>query len=189
MYLSATYNLTYIASYALVTSLITHTILFHGPRIYRAIINVKTEPDDIHAKLMRRYPAVPIWWYTVALCLFGGVFAIVAVEVYDTGLPVWAYLVAILLASLYILPSAFIFAMTAQPIAINLIAQLIPGYVFPGQPIPCMVSSDRPFEHRALSIQNQESETSMMQFTNTVRSSSRCLRCRRCRSLRCSCRI
>jgi hypothetical protein len=140
IYLSATYNVTYMAAYALTTAILTHTILFHGPRIYRTLINVKTEADDVHAKLMKDYRTVPPWWYLAVLFIFGGICAIVAIEVFDTGLPVWSYLIALALPALYIIPAALIFAMTSQAVSINLIAQVIPGLLFPGRPIATLVS-------------------------------------------------
>lgn len=139
VYLSATFSMTFILAFALTTAVIVHTILHHGPRIYKAVLNVKVEADDIHGKLMRSYKEVPDWWYLVVFLTFGVLFAILPIELYKTGLPVWGYLISILLPALYVLPAAFIFAMTNQNIAINLIAELIPGYIFPGQPVPCMV--------------------------------------------------
>lgn len=141
-YLSAAFSMTFMLAFALTSALVVHTALHHGPRIYRAVINVKTEADDVHAKLMKHYPEVPDWWFAVLLAVFGIVFGIVCIEVYHTGLPVWGYFLSVLIPAIYILPAAFIFAMTNQLIAVNLIAELIPGYLFPGKPIACMVSHD-----------------------------------------------
>ena len=77
---------------------------------------MRVEADDIHAKLMRNYPEVPDWWYFVAFCVYFSL-AIVAVEVWDTGVPVWALLLSIILPIVYILPSGFIFAMTGQGVS------------------------------------------------------------------------
>ena len=139
VYLPATFNMTYLLSFALLTSAIVHTVLYHGPRVYHAILGTSKEPMDIHMKLMSRYPEAPDWWY-IAVFLFCFATGVIAIEVFDTGLPVWGFLVSILLPFIYFLPAAFIFAMTSQPIAINLVAELIPGYIFPGKPIPGMVS-------------------------------------------------
>lgn len=140
VYLSASFNMTFMLAFALSTGILVHTALYHGPRIYRAIINVKTEADDIHMKLMRQYPEVPDWWFAVLFVVCFAL-AVIAMEVWHTGLPVWGYLIAIILPFIYTIPAAFIYAMTAQAIAINLLAELIPGYIFAGQPIPGMVSS------------------------------------------------
>lgn len=138
IYLSASYCVTYMVAFALSTALLVHTALYHGPRIYRAILNIKTEADDIHYKLMKMYPEVPDWWF-LALFAVVFVFAVVSIEVYHTELPVWGYLISVLLPFIYIIPTAFIYAMTSQQITINLLAELIPGYIFQGQPLPGMV--------------------------------------------------
>lgn len=78
------------------------------------------EADDIHAKLMRNYPEVPDWWYVISFCVFFSL-AIVAVEVWNTGVPVWALLLSIILPIVYILPSGFIFAMTGQGVSFFLL--------------------------------------------------------------------
>ncbi|WVQ85592.1 OPT family small oligopeptide transporter [Cryptococcus sp. DSM 104549] len=138
VYLSASFSMTFMVAFALSTALIVHTALYHGPRIYRAVRNVKTEADDIHMKLMNKYPEVPDWWFLV-LFVMVFVFAVVSIEVFHTGLPVWGYLISVLLPFIYVIPAAFIYAMTSQQIAINLLAELIPGFIFQGQPIPSMI--------------------------------------------------
>ncbi|KAK8865665.1 OPT family small oligopeptide transporter [Kwoniella newhampshirensis] len=138
VYLSATFSMTFMLAFALATSLLVHTALYHGPRLWRSVRNIKTEADDIHMKLMRQYPEVPDWWYA-SLLVFVLVIGIVCIEVFHTGLPVWGYLISILLPFVYFIPAAFVFAMTSQQIAINLLAELIPGFVFQGQPIPSMI--------------------------------------------------
>lgn len=139
VYLSASFNMTFMLAFAISTGILVHTALYHGPRIYRAIVNVRAEPDDIHMKLIRQYPEVPEWWFAVLLLICFTI-AVIAIEVWHTGFPVWAYIIAILISFLYTVPAAFIYAMTGQSLAINLLAELIPGYIFPGQPIPGMVS-------------------------------------------------
>jgi len=140
IYLSASFNMTFMLAFALSTGILVHTALHHGPRIYRAIVNVKTEADDIHMKLMRQYPEVPDWWY-LALFVTCFMLSVICIEVFKTGLPVWGYVISIILPFIYVIPAAFIYAMTAQTVAINLLAELIPGYIFMGKPIPGMVSS------------------------------------------------
>ena len=150
IYLSATYSMTFMLSFALSTGIIVHTLLYHRARIYRAIVNVRTEADDIHLKLMRQYPEVPDWWYLLLLA-FCVICSIVSLEVYHAGLPIWGYGLSILLPLLYLIPSAIIFAMTGQLIALNLLSELIPGYLFQGRPIPTMVSSYLALEEKLTS--------------------------------------
>ncbi|ORX35494.1 OPT oligopeptide transporter protein-domain-containing protein [Kockovaella imperatae] len=137
-YLSASYSVTFTAAFALSTAIVVHTILYHGPRIYRSVLNVRTEVEDIHMKLMRQYPEVPDWWY-LALFLVCFALTVTGLEVFNTGMPVWGYILALLVPLFYTLPAAFIYAMTSQTIAINLVAELIPGYLFEGKPLPTMI--------------------------------------------------
>lgn len=60
-------------------------------------------------------------------------------QVWDTGLPIWGLILALMLPVLYILPSGFIFAMTGQQIGTNLTSETIAGYVLPGKAFPNMI--------------------------------------------------
>ena len=80
LYLSATYAMTYLLAFALSTSVLVHTALYHGQSLMNGMKKIKVERDDIHAKLMRNYPEVPEWWYISAFCFFFCV-AVIAVEV------------------------------------------------------------------------------------------------------------
>ena len=80
LYLSATYALTYLLSFALSTSALVHTALYHGKSLIDGLRKMRVETDDIHAKLMRNYREVPDWWYFMVFCFFFCV-AVIAVEV------------------------------------------------------------------------------------------------------------
>ena len=132
--------MTYTVAYALTTAMLVHTALWHGPRLWRGFRQQQVEAPDIHAKLMREYEPVPSWWYSaIFLVLFA--LSIVCVQVFDTDLPVWGLIIAILLPVIYFLPAAFIYASTAQIMTLNLIAQLVPGFAIAGRPVAVMVST------------------------------------------------
>jgi hypothetical protein len=61
LYISASFMMTYMLIIALATCAIVHTMLHHGPKIIKALKGDDVEEDDIHAKLMRAYPEVPMW--------------------------------------------------------------------------------------------------------------------------------
>lgn len=63
LFLSTTFAISYGLSFAAIASLIVYTYLHHGPMIWNQWKNSKTENDDIHMKLMRKYPEAPTWWY------------------------------------------------------------------------------------------------------------------------------
>jgi OPT family oligopeptide transporter len=117
LYLSATYAMTYMLAFALSTAVLVHTALYHGPLLINGMKRIKIEKDDIHAKLMRNYPEVPDWWYLLSFAVFFSL-AIVACEVWHTGVPIWALVLSVMLPCLYVVPSGFIFAMTSQGVSL-----------------------------------------------------------------------
>ena len=116
LYLPTTYVVTYLLAFMLSTCVIVHTLLYHGRSLLNGLKKIKVEKDDIHAKLMRNYPEVPDWWYLTVFVFFFGM-AIIAAKVWNTGLPVWALLISVLLPVVYVLPGGFIFVMTGQGVS------------------------------------------------------------------------
>ncbi|KAG9036498.1 hypothetical protein FRB95_008796 [Tulasnella sp. JGI-2019a] len=138
LYLPATYVITYFLAFMLSTAVLVHTALYHGKALLNGVKKLKMEEDDIHAKLMRNYPEVPDWWYALIFTMFF-VLAIVAVVIGKTDMPVWALFLAILIPIIYVIPSSYIYAMTGQPVGVNLIAEVIPGTMLQGRPIANMI--------------------------------------------------
>ncbi|EST08368.1 Oligopeptide transporter, OPT superfamily [Kalmanozyma brasiliensis GHG001] len=138
LYLSTTLALVYTTGFAMLTSVLTHTVLYHGKALKKGILRVRTEEDDVHAKFMRHYPETPDWWYAV-MFVIALVFGIVMARVYHTDLPIWGVFLSILIPTIYILPAGFVYAMTGQAIGTNLIGELLVGYMLPGKPLPNMI--------------------------------------------------
>jgi len=87
---------------------------------------------------MSRYKQVPEWWYAIIfLSMF--VFGIVSIEVWPTQMPVWAFVLALIIAFVYIIPIGMIQAITNQQVGLNVITELIIGYALPGKPIAMMM--------------------------------------------------
>ena len=139
LYLPGPFAMVYLLAFTLSTALLVHTILYHGRTIYDGIKHAKVK-EDVHMRLMRAYPEVPDSWYA-AICLIFFVVAIVAVEVWPTDMPVWALALALLLPMIYLLPCGFLYAITGQGAGINLLAEIIPGELLSGRPLPNMVRS------------------------------------------------
>jgi OPT family oligopeptide transporter len=94
---------------------------------------------DVHSRLMQAYPEVPRWWYAL-VGLVSLLMGIVAVELFPTQLPIWGLLVAIVIPACWCLPIAMIKAVTNQDVFLNVIAELIPGYILPHKPVANMIS-------------------------------------------------
>ncbi|KAG8899425.1 hypothetical protein FRC00_001436 [Tulasnella sp. 408] len=143
LYLSATYAMTYLIAFMLSTAILVHTFLYHGRAMWNGLRKLKTEDEDIHAKLMRNYPEVPDWWYGAMFVVFFlfsiGAVLVAAPQIKDVDTPVWALFLAVILPIIYVVPSAYVYAMTGQPVGINLLAETIPGALLPNRPIANMV--------------------------------------------------
>ena len=170
LYISPPYLMFILISFMLSTCIITHTALYHSRTIWNAMRSIDPEEEDIHARLMKVYPEVPKWWYGSILVFFF-LMAVVAVERWPTGVPVYSLIVAIAVPAIYVIPGGLIFAVTGQIVSqtleglwelakiyllvqltLNLLGQIIPGSMLPGNPLgnmarafsprPCLVCSD-----------------------------------------------
>lgn len=128
------YLMSYALNFAAVVAVFVHCGLYHGKDIYNKLKDAKHGGEDVHKKLMARYKEVPDWWY---LILFLIVFAlsIVVIAVYDTQLPVWGLIISLLISMVNFLPQGLLEAITNQHVGLNIITELIGGYLFPGKPI------------------------------------------------------
>ncbi|KAJ2919901.1 hypothetical protein MD484_g457, partial [Candolleomyces efflorescens] len=109
-----------------------------GKQIYAQARKSLSEQPDIHARLMSRYPGVPEWWYGIIFVLMFA-FAVISIEVVQTDLPVWGFVFAIVIAFIYVIPVGMIQAITNMQVGLNVITELIIGYVLPGKPIAMML--------------------------------------------------
>ncbi|KAI5117567.1 hypothetical protein M0805_009645 [Coniferiporia weirii] len=138
LFLSTTFALSYGLSFASITATIVHTVLYFRHQIWIQCRRSLNEQADIHARLMSRYKQVPEWWY---LCIFISmfVFAVICIEVWKTQMPIWAFCLALVISFFYVIPIGMLQAITNQQIGLNVITELIVGYVLPGRPIAMML--------------------------------------------------
>lgn len=137
LYLSATFAVAYGLSFASYTATITHSIVFHGKEIWKQLKASREEDEDIHARLMKNYREVPSWWYGVVFLIFFG-FSIATIRAWNTEMPVWCLIVALIIAAVFLLPCGFIYAITNISVGLNVITEFIIGYMLPGKPIAMM---------------------------------------------------
>lgn len=141
VYLSITFAFIYGLSFAFLTSSLSHVALFHGKTIWRmwkkTTTAAKEKSIDVHARIMRKnYEAVPQWWFQAILLLtiFLSIFACEGFGK-QLQLPWWGVLLSCAIAFFFTLPVGVIQATTnAQP-GLNVITELIIGYMYPGKPL------------------------------------------------------
>lgn len=133
LFLSTTFAISYGLSFASIMATVVHTVLFHGKDMIQQL--QKKEKPDVHYRLMKQnYTEVPDWWYALMFLIFFAL-SIVTVKVWPTELPVWALVVALLIAIFFILPVSIIYARTNIQIGLNVVTEFIIGYMVPGRPI------------------------------------------------------
>ncbi|KLO10273.1 OPT oligopeptide transporter [Schizopora paradoxa] len=138
LFLSTTFAISYGLSFASITATLTHTFLYFRKQIWSQSRKAMHEQPDIHARLMSVYRQVPEWWYAlIFLSMF--VLGIISIEVWPTQFPVWAFVLALVIAFVYVIPVGMIQAITNQQIGLNVITELIIGYMLPGRPVAMMM--------------------------------------------------
>lgn len=136
MFLPAGYALTYGVAFANLTGIVVHTALYHGRDLWEQWHG--RHKKDVHARLVAAYKNVPWWWF-MAITVLMFALSIVANEVWHTGLPVWALLVAYVLPVVYFLPVGIIKAVTnISSNQMNLLTEFVGGYALTGKPVANM---------------------------------------------------
>ncbi|KAI4871197.1 small oligopeptide transporter [Hypoxylon rubiginosum] len=138
LFLSPTLALNYGLSFAALTAALVHVGLFHGKEIWYRLKTARNQEPDIHLKLMKKYVEAPEWWY-FALLAISIAFGLVTVLAYDSQLPWWGFLISVLLAFVFVVPTCMILAISNIPLALNVISPFIAGFIFPGRPIGVMI--------------------------------------------------
>ncbi|KAG6008048.1 hypothetical protein E4U21_005061 [Claviceps maximensis] len=136
--LGATFSLSYCMAFATLAATVTHCGLFYGRDIWRRARDSKSEKPDIHMKLMRRYKEAPEWWF-LAIFAVSFVFGMVSSQAWETHLPWWAYIMCIAIALVFFIPIGMIQAVTNQQPGLNIITEMIVGYMLPGRPLAMML--------------------------------------------------
>lgn len=138
VFISASFAIGYALSFAALTAIITHTYLWYGRDIMKQFRNGVKDEKDIHSRLMSRYRDIPHWWFAVVFVI-SFVLGAVTIEVYDTKMPFWAYILSLVIPLIFVLPIGILLAITNQQVTLNVLAELIAGYVIPGRPIAVMI--------------------------------------------------
>lgn len=81
---------------------------------------------------MQKYKEVPHWWYGI-LFVLAFVAGIIVCSKGDTTLPIWAYLIAILVGVVLAPFSCSLYAMMGNGISTDAISKMIGGVLQPGE--------------------------------------------------------
>ncbi|KAK7055277.1 OPT oligopeptide transporter [Favolaschia claudopus] len=134
MFMTAALCMAYFVSFAAFGAIFTHTFLWFGRDVVRRFRSSLKDERDVHSRLMQRYPEVPIWWYLL-VGLLSTIFMLIAIEIFPTLLPIWAALLALVIATAAAIPLAMLQAITNQHVALQVVEEMIAAYVLPGKPV------------------------------------------------------
>jgi OPT family oligopeptide transporter len=113
IFLSTTFALQYGLSFATIIAVVVHTALFHGKEIWNTARKSRKMPKDIHMRLMEAYREVPQWWFLGMFAIMVGLGLWTCLG-YDTKLPWWGYVLAIVIAAAWMIPIGMIYAITVS---------------------------------------------------------------------------
>lgn len=82
---------------------------FHWDELVRALKGATKL--DIHARLMKPYRKVPIWWWFAIIAIVMAM-SIAMTEVFHTGLPVYGIFLAFIIPAIYMVPCGMIQGVT-----------------------------------------------------------------------------
>ncbi|KAF0512121.1 opt family small oligopeptide transporter [Gigaspora margarita] len=136
VYLSAAFAVSYCYSLMQPPAIICHVILFHGKEILERYRKTREEEEesDIHCKMMNVYSEVPYFWYgTIFIVML--IIAIILGYTSGANLPWWGVLLAVAVAAFMVLPMGIIAAITNWQLGLNILAELVCGFILPGYPI------------------------------------------------------
>lgn len=112
-----------------------HCILYHGKDILAKLKDRRNGGTDIHARIYsKNYADCPDWWYLVLQVVMIGL-GFVTVCAFDSKFPAWAFVIAILISLVNFIPQGILEAMTNQHVGLNIITELICGYMLPLRPM------------------------------------------------------
>jgi OPT family small oligopeptide transporter len=87
---------------------------------------------------MQAYPEVPQLWYAI-LGFTALILLIITVEIFPTQFPIWALFLALFLAALLAIPVGMLQAITNQQITLQVMHEMLAGYMIPGRPVANMI--------------------------------------------------
>ncbi|KAF8874423.1 OPT oligopeptide transporter protein-domain-containing protein [Infundibulicybe gibba] len=138
LYLSTTFVMSYGLSFLSITATITHAMIHFRKPVQLQLTRSLREPPDIHARLMSYYPQVPEWYYA-CIFLVTFAFACICIHVWPSGMTIWALVIALLIAVSYIIPIGMIQAITNRQVGLNVLTELLIGFMIPGKPNAMMI--------------------------------------------------
>lgn len=138
LFVPFSYLLSYALNFAAVIAIFVHCFLYHGKDIVKKLRDQRHGGEDIHKRLMNNFKEAPDWWYLVLLVV-PLVLSFLAICLFETQLPWWGLIIALAIAGVNFVPQGLLEGITNQHVGLNIITELVAGYIFPGRPLANMM--------------------------------------------------
>lgn len=138
LFVPFSYLLSYALNFAAVISLFVHCYLYHGKDIVNKLKDQRHGGEDIHKRLMNNFKEAPDWWYLILLVISIAL-SFACVCHFPTQLPWWGLIVSLLIAFVNFLPQGLLEGITNQHVGLNIVTELIAGYIWKGKPLANMM--------------------------------------------------
>lgn len=116
-------------------ALIAHVFIFYSKDMYLSLKQARNKTlRDRHYQGMLKYKEVPMWWYLVLFVLSFVAGLIVNIKG-ETTLPVWGYIVSLLLGAFIAPFSCILYGLYGTGVDTRQISKIIAGVSHPGRPL------------------------------------------------------
>ncbi|KAH8812590.1 peptide transporter [Xylogone sp. PMI_703] len=121
---------------AAIGALIAHCFVFWGKDIAKAYKSARQGnfDDRHHVHMAKHYKETPWWWY-IFILVFSFVLGLVVIIKENITLPVWAYIVSLILGIIIAPFSTILYARYGNGIATNNLSKMMAGLMLPGRPV------------------------------------------------------
>ncbi|PIG86197.1 OPT peptide transporter Mtd1 [Aspergillus arachidicola] len=133
----------YLTQNLAIGALITHVFIFYGKDMVLAWkqSRSKTQPDP-HYQAMLKYKEVPMWWYLVLFVLAFVAGLIVNIKG-ETTLPVWGYIVSLLLGAFIAPFSCVLYGLYGTGVSTNQLSKMLVPPMYPALRQPSQLAQSR----------------------------------------------
>ncbi|KAJ3096780.1 hypothetical protein HDU97_005586 [Phlyctochytrium planicorne] len=129
----------YASYFVMFSAVMCHVALWYGKQMWARMWTSLRDLDvgDIHARMMDVYPEVSdVWYYillvaTLCLTMLSGHFG-------GFDLPYWSVLLSLFVSGVCMIPIGTIEAISGQQIGLNVVSELIIGFIDPGKMVTVM---------------------------------------------------
>lgn len=134
--LTGTFAFAMFMANAAIGALIVHCFLFWGKDIYQAFKKAQEGQydDRHHAHMAKHYKEAPWWWYVLVLVI-SFVLGLIVVLKEGITLPVWAYIVSLVVGIIISPFSTILYSRYGNGIATNNLSKMLGGLMIPGRPV------------------------------------------------------